>query len=59
MLLHIMQTEVLAISKSTYVLIPPDTLVGRDMHAFQVQQLQSLYILGHHNVKVCSYRQAE
>ena len=28
-------------------------------HAFQVQQLQSLYILGHHNVKVCSCRQVE
>ena len=30
------------------------------MHAFQVQQLSySHYILGHHNVKVCSCRQAE
>ena len=30
------------------------------MHAFQVQQLSySYYILGHHNVKVCSCRQAE
>ena len=49
--------------KAHYVLMPRSNInsgLYQHMHAFQVQQLNyNHYILGHHNVKVCSCRQAD